>query len=94
MFWAQFPRIPSYDEDQVALVIRDRTEFSWRVPVVIGTPTIDRVVQALKESELDTVLEEWQRAQQAHEYIYSFFARAMNLAEPMLTNTNQNPPGS
>ena len=58
MFRVQFPRIPSYDEDQVALVIRDWSEFSWRVPVVIGTPTIDQVFWALKESELDTVPEE------------------------------------
>ena len=44
MLRVQFPRIPSYDEDQVALVIRDQSEFSHRVPVVIGIPTIDQVV--------------------------------------------------
>ena len=33
MVWVQFPGIPSYDEDQVALVIRDGSEFSWRIPV-------------------------------------------------------------
>ena len=43
----QFPRIPLYDEDQVALVIRDQSGFSLRVPVVIGTSTIDWVVWAL-----------------------------------------------
>ena len=52
---------------------------------------IDRVVQALKELELDTTLEEWQRAQHVHEYIHGFFTRSMNPAEPMSTNTNQNP---
>ena len=91
MFWVQFPGISSYDKDQVALVIRDWSEFSWRVPEVIGTPTIDWVVLALKESELDTVPEEYQRARQVHEYIHGFFARAMNPAEPMPTNTYQNP---
>ena len=35
--------------------------------------------------------EEWQRARHVHEYIHGFFARAMNPAEPMPTNTNQNP---
>ena len=55
MVWVQFPRIPLYDENQVALVIRDGSEFSRRVPVIKGTPTIDRVVRALKESELDTI---------------------------------------
>ena len=91
MVWVQFPRIPSYDEDQVALVIRDGSEFSRRVPVIIGIPTIDRVVWTLKESEMNTVPEEWQRARCTHEYINGFFVRSMNLAEPMPTNTNQNP---
>ena len=87
----QFPRIPSYDENQVTLVIRDGSEFSRRVPVIIGTLTIDRVVWALKESELDTFPEEWQRARHAHEYVNGFFVRSMNPAGPMPTNTNQNP---
>ena len=87
----QFPRIPSYDENQVALVIRDGSEFSQRVPVIIGTPTIDWIVRALKESGLDTIPEEWQRARCAHEYINCFFVRSMNPAGPMPTNTNQNP---
>ena len=65
MVRVQFPRIPSYDEDQVALVIRDGSEFSRRVPVIIGMPTIDWVVRALNESEMDTVPEEWQRARHA-----------------------------
>ena len=91
MVRVQFPRIPSYDEDQVALVIRDGSEFSRRVAVIIGTPTIDWVVRALKESEMDTILEEWQRAQCTHEYVNSFFVRSMSPAEPMPTNTNQNP---
>ena len=91
MVWVQFPGIPSYDENQVALVIRDGSEFSWRVLVIIGTPTIDRVVRALKESELDTIPEEWQRAQHGHEFVNGFFVRSMNLTEPMPTNTNQDP---
>ena len=87
MVRVQFPGSPSYDEDQVTLVIRDGSEFSRRVPVIIGTPTIDRVVQALKESEMDTV-------QRAHEYVNGFFVRSMNPTEPYPTNptnTNQNP---
>ena len=91
MVQVQFPRIPSYDENQVALVIRDGSEFSRRVPVMIGTPTIDRVVRALKESELDTIPEEWQRAQHGHEFVNGFFVRSLNPTEPMPTNTNQDP---
>ena len=62
MVRVQFPGILSYDEDQVVLVIRDASELSQRVLVIIGTLTIDWVVWTLKESEMDTVLEEWQRA--------------------------------
>ena len=91
MVWVQFPGIPLYDENQVALVIRDGSEFSRRVPVIIGTPMIDRVVRALKESELDTIPEEWQRARRGHEFVNGFFVRSMNLTEPMPTNTNQDP---
>ena len=50
LVWVQLPGIPSYDEEQVALVIRDGSEFSQRVPFIVGTPIIDRVIQALKET--------------------------------------------
>ena len=40
---------------------------------------------------MEMMPEEWQRAWQAHEYVHGFFARAMNLAEQMPTNTSQNP---
>ena len=75
----------------MALVIRDWCKFSQRVPVIKGTPTIDQVVWALKESELDTVPEEWQGARHAHEYVNGFFLRSMSPAEPMPTTTNQSP---
>ena len=87
----QFPRIPSYDEEQVALVIQDGSEFSQRVLMIVGTPIIDRVVWVLKESKMETALEEGQRARQAHECTNGFFMWSMNPAEPMPTNTNQNP---
>ena len=91
MVRVQFPGIPSYDEKQVALVIRGGSEFNRRVAVIIGTPTIDWVVRALKESELDTIPEEWQRARCRHEFMNGFFVRSMNPTEPMPTSTNQDP---
>ena len=57
----------------------------------MGTPIIDRVIWVLKESEMETAPEEWQRAQVAHECANQFFMRSINPAEPMPTNTNQNP---
>ena len=91
MFWVQIPRICTYDEDQVALVIRDWSEFSWRVLVIIGTPTIDWVIWVLKEMEMESAPIEWQRAWRGHEVVHDFFAQAVTPAEPMPTNTNQNP---
>ena len=33
-----------YDEDQIALIILDHSNFATRVPAILGTPTIGRVV--------------------------------------------------
>ena len=51
----QVEGVPKYDEDQVTFVVDDNTTFSWRVPVVFGTPTINRIVVVMKESNLDNV---------------------------------------
>ena len=91
LIWVQLPGIPSYDEEQVALVIRDGSEFSQRVPFIVGAPIIDRVIRAVKETEMETAPEEWQCAWVAHEYANGFFAWSMNPTEPMPTNTNQDP---
>ena len=37
-----------YDEDQIALVIPDFSNFTTRVPVILGTPTIGRVINVMK----------------------------------------------
>ena len=37
----QVEGVPEYDEDQVTLVIDDNTTFSWQVPIILGTPTIN-----------------------------------------------------
>ena len=81
----QLPRIPLYDEEQVALVIRDGSEFSRWVPFIVET------IRALKETEMETAPEEWQRARVAQEYANGFFAQSINLTEPMPMNTNQDP---
>ena len=41
------------DEDQVALVIPDPTEFGSQVPVILGTPTITWIINVIKETEID-----------------------------------------
>ena len=55
-----------YNEDQVALVIPDSTGFGSQVPVTLGTPTINQIINVIKESEVDELsvsLNGWRIAQ-------------------------------
>ena len=40
-------RITGYDEDTVFLVVPDESEFGQRVPLVIGTCTIGRIINVI-----------------------------------------------
>ena len=42
-----------YDEDQVALVMPDPNVFGSQVLVTLGTPTINQIINVIKESEID-----------------------------------------
>ena len=41
MFRVQIPYVPSYDEDQVVLVVVEDSSFLRKCQVVLGTPTIN-----------------------------------------------------
>ena len=41
VIWVQVDGVQGYDEDQIALVILDFSNFATRVPIFLGTPTID-----------------------------------------------------
>ena len=45
----QIPYVPSYDEDQVALVVSEDSNFLKRCQVILGTLTINRAVRAMKD---------------------------------------------
>ena len=51
------PCIRGYDEDQVALVMDD-PEMS-ECPVILGTSTLYRVMEAIKESEISKLAVPW-----------------------------------
>ena len=55
-----------YDEDQIALVILDFSNFATTVPVILGTPTIDQVVNVMREAEMDALATPWANARAAH----------------------------
>ena len=92
MLRVQIPYVPSYDEDQVALVVAEDSNFLRKCQVVLGTPMINRAIQAMKESEIENALEAWQSTQHMYE-----FANYMVQLDPedygmtMPTNTGMNP---
>ena len=55
----QVKEIVGYDEDVIFLIVPDGSEFSKRVPLVIGACMLSRVVNVIKESELDMLLPPW-----------------------------------
>ena len=55
-----------YDEDQKALVIPDFSNFATRVPAILGTPSIGRVINVMKEAEMDALATPWASVRAAH----------------------------
>ena len=51
--------VSGYDEEQVALVVPDNSEFATRVPLILGTPALRRIINVMKESELDALSTPW-----------------------------------
>ena len=89
----QIEGMPHYDEHQVVFVLDNPSAFSARIPVVLGTPTINRVIQTMKESEMHSAPTEWQAARVAYEWAKGFqFSRA-SLGERLQfpTNTAEDP---
>ena len=93
----QIGGIPSYNEEQVALVIQDISGLGMRVPVILGMPTIHRLCCQMKESEIESALDEWQHALCSYEAAQGIFLQAMapgtdnedGIKYP--TNTGQDP---
>ena len=93
----QVEGIPSYYEEQVALVIPNVTQLGMKVPVILGTSTIHWLCHQMKESEIETVPEEWQHALLSYEASRNVSILPMtpqldqdsNVEYP--TNTGQNP---
>ena len=57
--------ITGYDEDVVFLMVPYESEFGCRVPLVIGTCTIGRIISVIQESEIDCLSTPWAMAQMA-----------------------------
>ena len=68
----QIEDMPHYDEQQVVFVLDDPSRFSTRIPVILGTPTINRVMQTMKETEMHSTPTEWQAARVTYEWAQGF----------------------
>ena len=55
----QVKEIAGYDEDVVFLVVPDESEFSQCVPIVVRTCTLGRIVNVIKEGEMDSLSMPW-----------------------------------
>ena len=62
----QVSEIAGYDEDVIFLVVPDESEFSKPVPLIIGMCMLGRIVNVIKESELDWFLTPWAMAWTSH----------------------------
>ena len=92
VFHVQIEGIKSYDEQQVALVIADDTKFGHRVLIILGTPTIHRVIRSMKESEMENASPKWERIRVAYEAMNQLFSyQAMCDAEEKKLNSAQYP---
>ena len=66
VIWFQVDRVQGYDEDQIAPVILDPSNFVAQIPVILGTPTIGRIVNVMREAEVDALATLWVNARAVH----------------------------
>ena len=66
MILVQVDGVQGYDKDQIALVILDLSNFVAKIPVILGTPTISRVVNVMKEVEVGALAMLWVNARVVH----------------------------
>ena len=88
----QIPYVPSYDEDQVALVVAEDSSFLRRCQVILGTPTINWAIRAMKESEMENAPKTWWSTQHMYEFAnYMVQLNPEDYGMTMPTNTDKNP---
>ena len=51
---------------KIALEVLDLWNFAERIPIILGTPTINLVVNVMKEREIDALAIPWANARVAH----------------------------
>ena len=89
----QIEGMPHYDEHQVLFILDEPSAFSTKIPVILGTPTINRVVQTMKETEMHNAPVEWQTARVTYEWVQGFQFCQASLGKRLKfpTNTAEDP---
>ena len=86
ILWVQILYVPSYDEDQVALVVSEESNFLKRCQVILGTPTMNR-----KELEMENAPEAWRSALHSYEFAnYMVQLNPEDYGMTLPTNTGEN----
>ena len=62
----QVQGMAGYDKDAMFLVVPDESEFGRRVPLVVGTCTIGRIINIVQESEIDHLSMPWATVREVH----------------------------
>ena len=57
MMNVKVPCVQGYDEDQIAIIMDDPGMSEWSV--ILGTPTLYRVMEVIKESEISKLAVPW-----------------------------------
>ena len=66
IIWVEVDGVQGYDKDQIALLVPDISNFTARVPVILGTPTISHIVNVMKEKEINALVMHWVNARVAN----------------------------
>ena len=66
VIWVQVDAVQGYDEDKIALVIQDLSNFVAQVPVILGMPTVSHIINMIKEKVIDALVTPWVNARVAY----------------------------
>ena len=93
VFWVQIEGIPSYNKEQVTLVVDDESAFAGKVAIILGTPTLHCVVNCMKESEMEKAPPKWENVCLGYEVHNQLYWHRANVEpdEPFPRNTGQDP---
>ena len=71
-FNLQVSGVSRFNQDHVALLVEDESKLAKKIPLILGTRTLDCVVENLLESEEGELSTTWKRAKVVHSLVRIF----------------------